>query len=581
MKSIRLSLIVYFLLLIVLTLGAVLGLLYQTTVQTLEAKETTTRELLDKDYEARCRVVRERFDQQLLHRALSLATLVRYQYQVTLRPRKLYPLGILTAALNPHGYVLTPLWLAEGIDRQFARDLMMHSDSRIWLPPEIAAHEDDGRGGDFFQICSEDGEIMQQSPTLKGKTLPLTGEVRRGLGVLDSHFDDDEVAGIPVRFVTLKVPVTRVTVVPSTRPPVRRKPQPGALPRRPEDHVTPALFIQWAAGTAERDAALQFYRDELIQQQASQQAQSTATMEKLRNRLVWIGVATFITVMAGACWLIGVGLASLHRLSEAVSNVSERDFRLKFDPQHLPVELRPIFDRLTRTLDQLGRAFAREKQAAADISHELRTPLAAMLTTIEVALHKPRTPEKYQEFLVECREIGRQMTRMVERLLLLARMDSGVDAVRPQEVDVGDVAEQCVALVRPLAEARGLKVTLRHAPGTELRTDPDKLREVLNNLLHNAIDYNRPYGKIDVQVERQNGHVEVDVRDTGIGITPEACTRIFERFYRADSSRQAESIHAGVGLSIVKGYVDLMGGTVSVHSKPGEGSTFQVRLPVH
>ena len=89
----------------------------------------------------------------------------------------------------------------------------------------------------------------------------------------------------------------------------------------------------------------------------------------------------------------------------------------------------------------------------------------------------------------------------------------------------------------------------------------------------------RPQGTVDLTVERQNGHLLVEVRDTGIGIAPEARAHIFERFYRADPSREATGLHAGLGLSIVKGYVDLMGGDIEVESQEGQGSRFIVRLP--
>src|SRR5207253_444123 len=96
---------------------------------------------------------------------------------------------------------------------------------------------------------------------------------------------------------------------------------------------------------------------------------------------------------------------------------------------------------------------------------------------------------------------------------------------------------------------------------------------------HNAIQYNRPNGAVDVTVARDNGHLVMEVRDTGIGIAPEARARIFERFYRADPSRQSDGMNAGLGLAIVKGYVDLMGGKIAVESTPGQGSTFRVELP--
>ncbi|HKB38243.1 MAG TPA: HAMP domain-containing sensor histidine kinase, partial [Gemmataceae bacterium] len=172
-----------------------------------------------------------------------------------------------------------------------------------------------------------------------------------------------------------------------------------------------------------------------------------------------------------------------------------------------------------------------------------------------------------------------QINQAVERLLALARLDAGVDRVRKQTIDAVDVARQCVSVVRPLAEVNGLKLSLEADEPALLETDPDKLREILNNLLHNAIQYNREGGSVDVSVHRENGHLQLQVCDTGIGIPETARPHIFERFYRADPSRQADGLHAGLGLAIVKGYLDLMGGSIDVESVEGKGSTFNVRLP--
>jgi signal transduction histidine kinase len=211
-----------------------------------------------------------------------------------------------------------------------------------------------------------------------------------------------------------------------------------------------------------------------------------------------------------------------------------------------------------------------------------------MLTTIELALRKPRSTDQYREFLTDCRSSAKAMNQIVERLLTLARIDAGVDRLKPQSVDVGELADQCATVVRPLAEARGLKLAVYHPEAAteekqgeaRLTTDPDKLREVLNNLLHNAIQYNRPEGQIDVTVARSNGHVELAVHDTGIGIPAQSRELIFERFYRADPSRTGDGLNAGLGLAIVKEYVELMGGRIRVESEEGRGSTFRIQLPV-
>jgi signal transduction histidine kinase len=199
-----------------------------------------------------------------------------------------------------------------------------------------------------------------------------------------------------------------------------------------------------------------------------------------------------------------------------------------------------------------------------------------------MALRRPRSADEYQEVLRDCQASARHMCRAVERLLALARLDAGADTLRLQTVDAAALAEQCMSVVRPLAEARGVHLAV-HVEGEQvpqLTTDPDKFSEVLTNLLHNAIQYNRSGGDIDVRLGRLNGHFELAVSDTGRGIKPEAKARLFERFWRADPSRGADGLHAGLGLAIVKGYIDLMGGTISVESTEGEGSTFRVQLPV-
>jgi signal transduction histidine kinase len=172
------------------------------------------------------------------------------------------------------------------------------------------------------------------------------------------------------------------------------------------------------------------------------------------------------------------------------------------------------------------------------------------------------------------------MYHLVERLLTLARLDAGADQYRPADVDVIDLAIQCADLIRPLARARDLDLRLHLPDPITTRTDPNKLREILTNLLHNAVEYNKPNGTIYLSVEQVKGRVRIEVRDSGIGIKPEVLPRIFERFFRADASRYAETPHAGLGLSIVKSYVDLMDGTIQVQSSDA-GTSFLVELPLH
>jgi heavy metal sensor kinase len=587
MRSIRLSLMLYFLVLLAVALGAVSVWAYRHTQSILGEKVQIQAKYLRNEFmAARDREV-HRFDRVLIDSARFLARQTHIQFQ-------------------------------SGAEIQF------HEDS---LPLSM----DTPYATEYFQINSENGRIYWRSSAMGDRFFPFDLEKARNAPWFIPHFDSpilsqpaEEFIGastagllgctqgrgillavatlsrgsssptVLVRRVTLKASATRVPGWPGRRgfrlERLPGAPPPGAarlenarrfVPPLPEgrDRPGPAFYIQCAAETTKLDAEVAKLGKKLDTDLAKLDEDRRQTLATLRNRLLLIGLATFAATLVGGVWLVQVGLSPLHRLSLAVSSVSAKDFKLPFDEPRLPRELRPIVERLTKTLELLKRTFAREKQAAADISHELRTPLAALLTTTEVALRKPRSAEEYRELLADCHATGQQMSQLIERLLALARLDAGVDTLRPREVDASSVAEQCATLVRPLVAARGLTLRVERNGPVVLQTDPDKLREILTNLLHNAIEYNRPAGSIELALARQNGHVLLEVRDTGIGIAPAAREQIFERFYRADPSRQADGLHAGLGLAIVKGYVDLMGGKISVQSTEGQGTTFRVELP--
>ncbi|AWM39289.1 putative sensor histidine kinase TcrY [Gemmata obscuriglobus] len=350
-----------------------------------------------------------------------------------------------------------------------------------------------------------------------------------------------------------------------------------AVPRGP--HLSLRVVVQLArapvipndglaAARAAHDAELDRVRSE-----------TQLELAQLRARLVTIGAATFAALVLGGWFIVARGLSPLRTLSDAVSRVSERDFRLPVGPEELGRELAPIHARITQTLTLLQRAFAREKQAVADISHELRTPIASLLATIDVTLRKPRSPEQYRTALEECRLISRQLGQLVERIMTLASLDAGNDHTQVVRTDAGELARGCAAVIRPLAAANDVTLTVRVDDEVRLDTDAGKLREVLMNLLHNAVEYNRPDGTIELVARRDGPAAVFEVCDTGIGMAADVRERIFERFYRADSSRTATGVHAGLGLAIVKEYMARLKGTITVESEPGVGTTFRVTLP--
>ena len=590
MRSIRLSLMVYFLGLLAVALGAASLLVYRNAEQTLAAKQQAMEKLIQTQYEESCRTEEEQMDHALLLQAQSLARLVQVQFDWSrgeLQP--LYLLGLLSANVNPGSYVLAPTWIAEGAPPRRAKPLQrpdpptaVYREFRDHMLTGVQLKDDvllpgDSQICDYFQIDSPPAKPYL-SRSMAGRSFPPGDATFKPDELIAWVYDNPRLAAEhPLRRVVLKASGVDMTFWPSRRD----------MPRspRPSSRHGPTVYVHCAAETDKLDAALALLgqrRDDELSEVASQTEDS---LRNLRGWLLGISLAVFAATGIGGFWLVRLGLRPLRRMSDAVSRVSAKDFRLPLDERPLPVELRPIADRLSGTLDLLKRAFAREKQAAADISHELRTPLAALMATAEFALRKPRAPEQYRELLGDCLTSAHQMNQIVERLLTLARLDAGVDRLRVQPVDVDALAQQCANVVRPLAEARGLKLSVENSraggDGASLiETDPDKLREVVTNLLHNAIQYNRDGGSVDLRVVRDNGTLEVEVRDTGIGIAAEARPHIFERFYRADPSRGSDEPHAGLGLAIVKEYIDLMGGSIGVESTEGQGSTFLVRVPV-
>ena len=355
-------------------------------------------------------------------------------------------------------------------------------------------------------------------------------------------------------------------------------PGPGGFGRQPSD--LPSVYVQYAQKLTDLDdqkVALAAKRDEQIRRL---DAETRESQDRLRSRVAGIAIITFCSLVVGGWFIIGIGLSPLRKLTIAVSRVSERDFRLVMDKQDLTVELLPIHDKLTQSLEALRVAFEREKEAVADISHELRTPVAGLMATLDVALRRPRTAEEYRKTLEECRAISKQLAHLVERVMTLAYLDADQSLVMRTEADAAELAEGCAAVIRPLSDSHNLTLRTDIDGPTTLATDPDKLREVMINLLHNAVEYNRPGGEIELRVRSaKGGGAIVEVADTGIGMTSEVQAKIFERFYRADPSRTQTGVHAGLGLAIVKEYVNRLGGTIAVESQLGKGSTFRVTLP--
>ena len=596
MKSIRLSLIVYFLALIAVALGGVSALSYQSTSKTLQDKQSSTEDLIRAQFDAQCEQARAVLDRRLLRQARLLASKAR-TVQVPFQTLCLTAAAgggasnVVAALITSAPLALQPADFRPGESRQYLPNIVggpwLQQSFLLQIPAAsvdayMPSPMDDEHHFEVFQTFRKNGHPAQRSASLNERWLTLSNAARDSAEEILEEYDDINLDGVQLRRVTLKT-VARFGFGPKGIPIKGQSPKSKGDGGAKQPSPAPAtlgswFFIQYASDTAS-------VQEQIREFAATRDARLVRSAEETQNalrhvgrRLMWISVLTFVAVLVGGYLVLRLGLAPLARLSDAVSKVSEKNFELQVDAHKLPSELRPIADRLRQSLEQLSQAFDREKQAAADISHELRTPLAALMTTLDVALRKNRSPEEYRDILAECQSSGQHMSHLVERLMALARLDAGVERPSLEMVDVAELAQQCVDMVHPLAQEQGLTLTVCLNEPTVTLTDARKLREIVLNLLHNAIAYNKPRGSIELTAARDNGQVLLAVRDTGIGIAPEAQTHLFERFFRADPSRHADTPHCGLGLAIVKSYVDLLHGSIHVDSSPA-GSTFAVRLP--
>ncbi len=283
--------------------------------------------------------------------------------------------------------------------------------------------------------------------------------------------------------------------------------------------------------------------------------------------------------VVGGGWLSGRTLRPLASMSVTAKNISVENLSQRIDLAETDSELGQLALVLNQTFDRLQSAFEHQLRFTADASHELRTPLAVILSQTELTLSKPRSSDEYRTALETCQRAGRRMRSLIDSLLLLARFDAGHPELQRGSVDLAEIANESVELLRPLADER--KITLRsEVLPMSVVGDRGRLGQVVTNLLANAIRYNQEGGHVEVRVERVNGHAIVSVSDNGIGIPTEELPHIFERFYRVDKARTRVEGGTGLGLAICQSVVEAHGGQITARSEPEHGTTLEVRLPL-
>ena len=399
--------------------------------------------------------------------------------------------------------------------------------SLLEIRDEFREHSVLGPGGDLFQVCDEQGQWLYRSVPLENANV----KIARPQSLPGPRFEDMRVERHWLRFYSQRVTVDGK-----------------------------AYTVQVASLMNEAYEALARFRWMLL----------------LATPLL------LILASLGGYLLSSRALAPVDGISRAAQRISIENLEERLNVPETGDQLQRLSETLNAMLSRLAMSVRQMKQFTADASHELRAPMALIRTTAEVSVQKRDRPAgEYLQALDEILEEAERTSQVVDSLMLLARADSGKEAVEFSTADMGAIVRSAAEQGEKLARIRGLTLSA-HVPNDPIwiQANADALRRALLILIDNAAKYTPPGGGITVDFEARDGFAIASVSDSGIGIADEDVAHIFDRFWRADKSRSREQGGAGLGLSIAKWIVEIHRGAIGVESKFGKGSTFWIRVPL-
>jgi heavy metal sensor kinase len=298
---------------------------------------------------------------------------------------------------------------------------------------------------------------------------------------------------------------------------------------------------------------------------------------------LWVLIPVFplalLLASAGGYWVSRRALEPVDRITRSARAITAANLSQRIEMPPTDDELARLTETLNDMIGRLEAAFRKISQFTADASHELRTPLAVMRTTAEVAL-RTRAGAEHREALEHIvAEVGRT-SHLVDNLLSIAKTDSGHEQLSRAPVDVVEIAREAATEIAVIARVKGVDLETQW-PKMQAWVEGDRhaLRRLFLILLDNAVNYTPAGGRVDLAIDTSDGHVRISICDTGIGIPAEDLPRIFDRFYRVDRARSRRQGGAGLGLAIGRWLAEQHRGAITVESKLGAGSRFEVRLP--
>jgi len=304
-------------------------------------------------------------------------------------------------------------------------------------------------------------------------------------------------------------------------------------------------------------------------------------MDRFKWLVLLLSPLVLVLASGGGYWLSRRALAPVDQITRAAQDINSNNLAKRLDVPQSGDELQRLSETLNSMLARLESSFNRITQFTADASHELRTPLALMRTTTEVSLRTSQTVSDYREAQEEVLAELEKTSSLVEKLMLLARADAGVESLQRLPVNLADCLREACKDGKILAETKQLSFQ-QNIDSSTLVVEGDSLalHRLFLILIDNAVKYTPSGGSIAVGLTGSDDSAVAEFRDTGIGISAVDLPNIFDRFYRADKARSREFGGVGLGLSIAWWVAEAHRGSIEVQSIPGAGSVFRVRLPL-
>ncbi|NTZ06484.1 heavy metal sensor histidine kinase [Burkholderia metallica] len=292
---------------------------------------------------------------------------------------------------------------------------------------------------------------------------------------------------------------------------------------------------------------------------------------------IWLAAAVGALLVGALGYAVASrGLRPVESLGRQTSRIEAHNLNARLDARGGPVELRELATSVNRMLDRLERAFVRLSQFSSDLAHDMRTPLANVISSSQITLSRARTTDEYEALIESNIEECERLQRMIENMLFLARTDNARQHLKTAELDAGSELRRLASYFQALADEAGVHIDVHgEAP---VVADATLFRRAVSNLASNALEHAQAASTIELAVSTQGSYAVVEVTNRGVAIPPEQVERIFERFYRIDSSRHGAARNAGLGLAIVKSIMELHRGKVEVASRDGR-TTFALYFP--